>query len=116
MAAEEVIAGSGSRLMWTYYTVGSTQLAQLAQLSGSSRGPGTRCAMGRPHCSRRDARLGYEVAHRVGGASRLCELSQAALTRWHCGHTVGAWYDICTLGRPSDSFSVGASEDRAHCR
>ena len=74
--------------------------------------PGVRCAV----CAAAvDWRLGCKVAHRVGGASRLCELSQAALTRWHWGHTTGAWYDVCTLVRPSDSFSVGASEDRAIC-
>lgn len=38
----ETIAGSGSFLTRTYYTVEATQLSQL---SGSSRGPGTRCAM-----------------------------------------------------------------------
>jgi len=43
--------------------------------------PGVRCVQ--TALQRSTARLGCQVAHRVGGASRLCELSQAALTRWH---------------------------------
>ena len=43
--------------------------------------PGVECVQ--TALQRSTARLGCQVAHRVGGASRLCELSQAALTRWH---------------------------------
>ena len=112
---KETIAGSGSSLTHTDVLHGGSNTAFT-----SSRGvlvdlaPGVQCVQ--TALQRSTARLGCQVAHLVGGASRLCELSQAALTRWHWGHTTGAWYDVCTLVRPSDSFSVGASENRAFCR
>ena len=111
----ETIAGSGSLLTHTEVLHGGSNTAFTSSRAVLvDLAPGVQCVQTAPQ--RSTARLGCQVAHRVGGASRLCELSQAALTRWHLGHTTGAWYDVCTLVRPSDSFSVGASEDRAFCR
>lgn len=62
------------------------------------------------HCAGAAASAsGREVAHRVGGASNPCELSQAALTECHRGCTTGGLCNASTLARPSVSFSVGAS-------
>lgn len=78
----ERIAGSGSSLTHTGVqhvesdTAFTSSRAVLVDLA-----PGVRCVQ--TALQRSTARLGCQVAHRVGGASRLCELSQAALTRWH---------------------------------
>lgn len=78
----DTIAGSGSSLTHadvlhggsnTAFTSSRAVLVDLA--------PGVQCVQ--TALQRSTARLGCQVAHRVGGASRLCELSQAALTRWH---------------------------------
>ena len=110
----ETIAGSGSLPTHTDVlhagsdTASTSSWALLVDLA-----PDVQCVQ--TALQRSTVRLGCQVAHRVGGASRSCKLSQEVLTMWHCGHTTGAWYDICKLVRPDDSITVGAFEDRAIC-
>jgi hypothetical protein len=79
---KETIAGSGSLLTHTDVLHGGSNTAFTSSRAVLvDLAPGVQCVQTAPQ--RSTARLGCQVAHRVGGASRLCELSQAALTRWH---------------------------------
>jgi hypothetical protein len=104
MAAKREDRGIGNPTHTAYDIVGATQLEQL---SVPFRGPGSSCAMCRL-CRRRlrgwDARSHTEFKDMRAVASST---EQVAL--WSHSRPLVSRYNVSTLIRPSDSFSVGAS-------